>query len=56
LSKVVDVTHGSKTPIFNKKKAAQIIKIMSSNGGEQFLKGGDYMYQKTDLRTEIEKA
>ena len=31
LSKVVDITAGTKTPVFNKRKAGQLMKLMEAN-------------------------
>jgi hypothetical protein len=55
LSKVVDVTQGSKTPIFNRKKAGQLIKLMDDPSCP--LHQGAYKAaDKPSLKQEIARA
>ena len=53
LEKVIDVTEGSKTPVFNRRKASQLMKLMDSEKPDQT----EYRKKpKTSLREEIIKA
>ena len=45
LSKVIDITEGTKTPIFNKRKAHQLIQLMEKSNFEPLEKS----HTKPDL-------
>lgn len=52
LGKVVDVTEGTKTPIFNRRKASQLMKLMDDNtSSHKYIAPA-----KTSLKEEIIKA
>ena len=56
LSKVIDITAGSKTPVFNKRKAGQIMKLMEKSPSEFNHEFTRKSQQKPDLKASIQKA
>jgi hypothetical protein len=56
ISKVIDYTAGSRTPVFNKRKAGQLIKLMGSDQTEAVRGQSHTGFSQVDLRSEIMRA